>query len=54
MTESSIFFSTDIDISKEIFPANPVPAAAVIQEGKVLSILTGHKARVGGFSLYFD
>jgi hypothetical protein len=29
-------------------PANPVPAAAVIQEGQVLLVMIGRKGYVGG------
>ena len=35
-------------ISYRIVPANSVPAAAVIQKGQVLFIITGRKEFVGG------
>jgi hypothetical protein len=36
-----------IVVTKEV-PANSVPAAAVIREGRVLFRMTGRKERVGG------
>ena len=41
-------FITKIMISYRIVPANSVPAAAVIQKGRVLFIITGRKEFVGG------
>ncbi len=35
-------------LSMSRVPANSVPAAAVRQEGRALSVCTGPKARVGG------